>query len=158
MADLLADPFRWHLPEPREPPAHLRWPEIIEFRQDPATTLAQMVAILAQSNVTSISDILPLVVTYAQSIDLAPDLRVELINNVAAAYRAVPGRDAAATGLALQAQADAAAAQTNATAAAAVAQANAASTLGTADGQRGGGKRDAPGRSGRAAPPKRSKR
>ena len=73
VADLLADPLRWHLPEPREPPAHLRWPEIIEFRQDPATTLAQMAAILAQSNVTSISDILPLVVTYAQSIHLAPD-------------------------------------------------------------------------------------
>ena len=132
MADLLADPWRWHLPEHREPPAHLRWPEVIEFRQDPATTLAQMAAILAQSNVTSISELLPLVVRYAQSINLAPDLRVELINNVAAVFRAVPGRDAAATGLVLQAQADATAARTIATAAAAMAQANAASTLGTA--------------------------
>ena len=96
------------------------------------TTLAQMATILAQSDATNTHDMALLVLNYARSIGLAPALTAELHGTVTAAYRAAPGRDGAATGLALQAHSAATAAQTNATAAAAVAQANAASTLSTA--------------------------
>ena len=95
VADLLADSFRWHLPEAREPPAHgtthlgsdntagftTRGTRVVPVNtsptrrwQDASTTLAQMATILAQSDATNPHDMALLVLNYARSIRLAPAL------------------------------------------------------------------------------------